>query len=94
MIPRKLGLQLDLRQTAQTAAMAGATWQQPATLDRNAFGRVMLLDHSSGSAQVLRAHDTFPESLQCRRKTVKDQYILLWKVSRDTRANMRLAIIF
>ena len=91
---RKLGLQLFLRKPAETAAVAGATWQQPATLDRNAFGRVMLLDHSSGSAQVLWAHDTFPESLQCRRKTVKDQYILLWKVSRDTKANMRLAIIF
>ena len=54
----------------------------------------MMLDHSSGSAQVLHTHDTFLESLQYRRKTVKDQYILLWKVSRDTRANMRLAIIF
>ena len=94
MMSRKFGLHWPLQQPAETAAMAGATWQQPATLDRNAFGRVMMLDHSSGSAQVLRAHDTFPESLQCRRKTVKDQCILLWKVSRDTRANMRLAIIF
>ena len=94
MMSRKLGLQCLLRQTAETAAVAGATWQQPATLDRNAFGRVMMLDHSSGSAQALQTHDTFPESLQCRRKTVKEQYILLWKVSRDTRANMRLAIIF
>ena len=77
MMARKLGLQLNLHQTAETAAVAGATWQQPATLGRNAFGRVMMLDHSSGSAQVLWAHDTFPESLQCRRKTVKEQYILL-----------------
>ena len=93
-MPRKLGLQCELWQTAETAAMAGATWQQPATLDKNAFGRVMLLDHSSGFAQVLRAHDTFPQSLQCCRKTVKEQHILLWMVSRDTKANMRLAIIF
>ena len=91
---RKLGLQWPLRKPAETAAVAGATWQQPATLGRNAFGRVMMLDHSSSSAQVLRAHDTFPESLQCRRKTVKEQYILQWKVSRDTRANITLAIIF
>ena len=96
MMPRKLGLQCFLRQTAQKAAVAGATWQQPATPRQKRFWSSYdaSQDHSSGFAQILQTHDTFPESLQCRRKTVKDQYILLQKVSRDTRANMRLAIIF
>ena len=34
MMPRKLGLRWALRQIAETAAVAGATWQQLATLDR------------------------------------------------------------
>ena len=50
-----------------------------------AFGRVWMLEHCSGSSQVLRAHDTILGTLQHRHKTVQDLYILLVMVPKGTR---------
>ena len=50
-----------------------------------AFGRVWMLEHCSGSSQVLRAHDTILGTLQHLHKTVQDLYILLVMVPKGTR---------
>ena len=64
---------------------AGAVWRIALPRGACAFGRVWMLEHCSGSSQVLRAHDTILGTLQHRHKTVQDLYILLVMVPKGTR---------
>ena len=67
--------------------------QQQLNARPHRYARFIITKHSSGSAQVLLAHDTSAETLQHHHKAMQDLYILRLMVSNDTRLDMTVAII-